>query len=474
MLATLNCGGYSVHDGPPFVYSIISWYGICVVNSSEIPSVKVLEAINPANSGTGEAALAYQGLTAAVERYRPTNPQRSAQVWDSEPGSLDELSKSKQLASEYLIRTSEKVIGSSESNHDLWADRFTLAATELYGEPQEVEAARLVAQEYSMVSQLVGSEGVTQQHVQLLLDAYRPIVEKTSILSDDSVEAEIDYEKTAIRAYGEAIKDEYQPLFDLVEGAERFEFNPEDLRALFNKAIDWLKVNDDQDWGEWEVIFSDSAQLSVSASDRKIKIGSRRESASAVDTKGLIAHELLVHALRAKNGYKTGDKKLATGLPGYLDAEEGLGILAEEAVNGVLPEKAYDRYIDIALALGTLDGVQRTRQEMFQISYARQLIRAEIRGDDWKRLATLTPRVWGHIDRIYRGGRGDNLGTRQAIFTKDIAYYVGYKQMAEYISSQIAQGKSAKEVFNYLSQAKIDPTNPQHTQRLAESNIKPV
>ncbi len=125
--------------------------------------------------------------------------------------------------------------------------------------------------------------------------------------------------------------------------------------------------NNDPEWSEWQVVSTDGTSLSVEASDRKIKIASRRESASPKDARALLAHELLVHALRGKNGYKTGDKKLATGLAGYLDAEEGLGVLAEEAVNGQLPDKAYDRYVDIALALGTVDGVQRTRKEMFEI-----------------------------------------------------------------------------------------------------------
>ena len=442
-----------------------------IVFMSEIPSVKVLEAINPANSGTGEAVLAYNGLAAAVEKYRPTNSQRSTEVWDSELGSLEELSKAKQLASEYLLRTSEKVVDSHAGNCDLWADRFTLAATELYGEPEKAEAACLVTQEYALLLELQGDNGVSQQHVQLLLDTYKPIAETSSSLaSGEAAEIDVDHEKVAIHRYGEAMKEQYQPLFDLVETADKPDFTPQDLQELFTKALDWLKDNDDQDWSEWEAIFNDSTQLSVEATDRKIKIGSRRESASLKDTKGLIAHELLVHALRAKNGYKTGDKKLATGLPGYLDSEEGLGILVEEAVNGELPDKAYDRYVDIALALGTIDGAQRTRRELFQISYARQLVRSQLRGDGKEKLATLAPRVWGHIDRIYRGGRGDTLGTRQAIFTKDIAYYVGYKQMAEYISRQLSNGKSAKEVFAYLSQAKFDPTNSKHIKRLAETS----
>lgn len=432
---------------------------------SEIPSVKVLEAIKPANSGTGEEVLAYNGLAQAVEKYRPTNPARSAEFWDSEEGSLEELSKAKQLASEYFLRTADKVVSSHEGNRDLWADRFTQATVELYGEPEKEEVTRLVRSEYGFLSHLQGQEGISQQHVNYLLDVYKPMLtENTDVETDESA---VEKEKEAIHEYGEAMLAKYKPLFDLVDETGKTEFTASDLQELFGTALEWLKENDDTDWGEWAVVDTDGTSLSVDASNRKIKIASRKESATTQDARRLIAHELLVHALRGKNGYKTGDKKLATGLAGYLDAEEGLGILAEEAVNGELPEKAYDRYVDIALALGSVDGIQRTRKEVFDISFARRLVRGQIKGTVSEAdIPSLERRVWGHVDRIYRGGRGDNLGTRQAIFTKDIAYYVGYKQMAEYISEQLASGKTASEVFEYLSQAKIDPTNPQHVEHL--------
>ena len=432
---------------------------------SEIPSVKVLEAIKPANSATGEEVLAYNGLAQAVEKYRPTNPARSAEFWDSEEGSLEELSKAKQLASEYFLRTADKVVSSHEGNRDLWADRFTQATVELYGEPEKEEVARLVRSEYGFLSHLQGQEGISQQHVNYLLDVYKPMLtENTDVETDESA---VEKEKEAIHEYGEAMLAKYKPLFDLVDETGKTEFTASDLQELFGTALEWLKENDDTDWGEWAVVDTDGTSLSVDASNRKIKIASRKESATTQDARRLIAHELLVHALRGKNGYKTGDKKLATGLAGYLDAEEGLGILAEEAVNGELPEKAYDRYVDIALALGSVDGIQRTRKEVFDISFARRLVRGQIKGTVSEAdIPSLERRVRGHVDRIYRGGRGDNLGTRQAIFTKDIAYYVGYKQMAEYVSEQLASGKTASEVFEYLSQAKFDPTNPQHVEHL--------
>jgi hypothetical protein len=135
---------------------------------SEIPSVKVLEAISPANSGTGEEVLSYKGLSAAIEKYRVTNNARSAGFWDSEEGSLEELSKAKQLASEYFLRTANKVISSHEGNRDLWADRFTQATVELYGEPEKEEATRLVRSEYDLLSQLQGKEGISQRYVSFL------------------------------------------------------------------------------------------------------------------------------------------------------------------------------------------------------------------------------------------------------------------------------------------------------------------
>ena len=435
---------------------------------SDIPTVKVLEAINPINSGTGEEQLHYHDLRSIVDNYRLTNSARWDEVLESEPGSLEELSGARQLASEYLLRTAEGVIESSEENRDLWADRYTKATIELYGEPDSQEAARLLLTEYELLNQLKGNDTVSQPLVNFLLETYKPIIEGANIGEGD--EQKEDTEAESIHQYGQAVIKKYGPLFEIVDRSEKSEFSPSDLEQLFNEVLEWMKENDDPDWNQWRVVITQGTSFSIDATDLKINIASRRESATLQDTRGLIAHEFLVHALRAKNGYKTGNKELGIGLPGFLDAEEGLGILSEEAVNEELPAKAYDRYIDIALALGSIDGVERTRREIFQINFARQVIRSQIKGTFREEdLPSIERRVWGLIvDRIYRGGPGDNLGTKQAIFTKDIAYYVGYKLMARFIKHELDSGKSADEVFQYLSQARFDPTNVQHTKELEE------
>ena len=123
--------------------------------------------------------------------------------------------------------------------------------------------------------------------------------------------------------------------------------------------------------------------------------------------------------------------------------------------------------MDIALALGTIDGVQISRKELFKISLARQTVRAQIKGTfEETQLPSMEKRVWTHIDRIYRGGTGDANGVKQAIFTKDIAYYVGYKKMAEYITAKLASGDSVETIFNFLSQGKFDTNNDKHLEKL--------
>ena len=437
---------------------------------SEIPHVKMPDAISPANSGTGEDLLVYEALTSAVEEYKLTNSERAAEFWNSEKGSLKEIAKAKDLAAEYFLRTAEKVVRSNESNRDLWADRFTQATKELFGEPDKVESARLLGNEYRFLNTLHGNEAVSQQYVDFLLSTYGYIISESgiSLVEEDNDEQE----KEAIQKYGDAMLEKYNPLFDLIDESGKTEFSPKDLKELFDDAIVWLKDNEDSDWGEWATIYTDNTFLAVDVRNRVIKIGSRREVATAIDAKGLIAHELLVHALRGKNGYKTDDKELATGLADRGIAEEGLGILVEEAINGDLPDKAYDRYLDIAIALGSIDGIQRTRQETFDISFARQLIREQFRGTfNEADIPSLKRRVWGHIDRIYRGGPGDSLDTRQAIYTKDIIYYVGYKQMSKYVTEQLTSNRKPSEVLEYLSRGKFDPTKPEHVERLNKSKL---
>lgn len=438
--------------------------------AEKIPSIEILATIAPDNAGTGEAELIYNGLAAKVDEYAEHHRARVNRFWERDVDSIPERGSGRQLAFEFLARTACQVVHSTESNHDLWANRFTEGAIELFGKPDKTEVAQLVRKEYDFLTQLHGAPGISLQHVNFLLDTYRPLLAERT--HNDSVEADRAKEQRAIVQFGTAVRADYQPLFDLVDASGKATFTAEDLHKLFTDALGWLEKHDDTDWGAFKVVTVPGTTVSVDAPNKRVKIASRREAANSKDTKGVLAHELLVHARRAKNGYKTGIRRLATGIAGYTDAEEGLGILMEEAITGELPAKASDRYVDVALALGTLNGEQMSRHELFQISFARQLLRAQFKSNVSETdLSTLRRTVWSHVDRIYRGGKGGD-SSRQAVFTKDIAYYVGYKKMAQFITKQIDAGASASEVFAYLSQAKFDPTDPKHLEMLPQPHIR--
>lgn len=183
--------------------------------------------------------------------------------------------------------------------------------------------------------------------------------------------------------------------------------------------------------------------------------------------KGLFSHEVLVHALRAVNDDRAGGE-FETGLPGYLDADEGLGIFVEYAATGKVPDKIIDRYVDIAYALGMIDGVQHTRQVLLNIAGERAIRRNEL-SDQQKTPEEIETSLYSHVNRIYRGSRGDE---HIGIYTKDIVYYVGFMKIGDFIASELEPGKPIDEIMRYLLSGRFDPSMDSHQQCMAARLIK--
>ena len=429
-----------------------------------IPSVKILESIRPENAGLGENSLSYVNISKAVAEYSLTHADRSSAFWESEAGSIDELSRAHQLAAEYLVRTSMKAISSDRGNDELWAARFTESSKDLYGEPDRSEVISLMLDDFAFYESQLHNRNIDKINLNKLLNYYWGIfrMSVTAEQINNSSEKRMPISEST-KKYGEYLKEKYNYIFDLVDNSEFESYGPDELNDIFSRSLELLSQNDDEAWTEWSAEIKEGTSTSVSASSKKINIASSRSRASKKEVRGLLAHELLTHAIRAKNGFKAEDEKLATGLPQYLDAEEGLGILSEFAVTGDFPERARERYIDIALALGTINGKPLSRIELFNISFSRAQLMNEL-SDEPIELDKLIKTTWTHIDRIYRGGRGDSSTSSQAVFTKDIAYYDGYKKMRDYLDQSIRNGKDIEQIFEYLTLGKFDPTNPVHIQ----------
>lgn len=271
-------------------------------------------------------------------------------------------------------------------------------------------------------------------------------------------DVEVPFKEAAEKA-GEYLNTKYAAVFDALDIDSSTEsIDPNGIADRFEAALAVLADQYDPDWGNWKIERnSEKDSLSVVAETQTIIVGMKRASVQPQQLKALFSHEILVHGLRAVNGRKLSES-LGTGLPGYLDAEEGLGVFIEYAISGKISEKIIDRYVDIAYALGQIDGKEYSRQELIDHAMNRAIARND-KAEDKKTVEDIEKEVYAHVNRIYRGSLGDeSIG----IFTKDISYHKGFVEMGRYMQAQIDNGKSIEEVLDFLLTGKFDPTNMQH------------
>jgi hypothetical protein len=414
----------------------------------KLPSVIVLKPFTPTEvvDEHGER-LVYPNLEEQIGRHALLETAHWDSFLDAEPESPEELKAAQNLASYYLLKTSVALQASRGARRETWADRFTNANEELY----DTELA-MGAWESLFDTEISQAQESTTPAARRLIDAYQSL----GFVPDnkESESTERSPEILPDTSYGEVIKTRYKDVLALIDEET---YDPVKMGELFIKAFDVLAVTEgDEGWREWSVEFVEKDSLSVVSSKKIIRIGINRISESAQDMQQLLAHELLAHALRAQHAEKFHDSRLSTGLPGYLDTEEGLGIVHETLISGKVPAKAADRYMDIGIAKGLL-GRQPTRKELINIVALRFEVR-EPGGKDFEK------RAKAHINRLYRGTLGDESPERHGVFTKDAVYYVGYLKMRDYINSAIESGEAPDAIFDYLMAAKFDPANKAHAE----------
>ncbi|MGV9002070.1 MAG: tyrosine/phenylalanine carboxypeptidase domain-containing protein [Candidatus Saccharimonadaceae bacterium] len=392
-----------------------------IAEKTDIPKVSVLGPITPSVDSARSEKLEYLTLESTAKKHAAFDRKRVTEFWNTEEGSLNEYEAAQQLAMQYMLMGALAL--SKTNNPEIWSKRYTEATSELFGVP-EPEIARKLWQE--------------QQ--------------------SDSVETETGFEDVAEKV-GIYLNEKYAPVFDALDIESSSEpIQPSEIADKFEAALAVLASQYDSDWSNWSVSRNNEKDsLAVSAGSKKIIVGMQRASVTPQQLKALFSHEVLVHGLRGLNGQKV-SKEFGTGLAGYIDAEEGFGVFIEYAISGKVSEKNIDRYVDIAYALGQIDGNEHTRKELVDHALQRATARNEKSGNV-KSNQDVLKEVYAHVNRIYRGSLGnENVG----IFTKDIAYYKGFVDMGRYIQTQIHEGKTVEEVIEHLLQGKFDPTNSLH------------
>lgn len=168
--------------------------------------------------------------------------------------------------------------------------------------------------------------------------------------------------------------------------------------------------------------------------------------------RGLLVHEVMVHARRVEHGRNSGLLLLSIGLDKYWRGEEGVATYYEQRVIGATDYAGFNPYFTAGLAYG-LDrgGVSRTFREVFSILrdyFTLCSNKSDLNPDTLAFLSCV--RVF-KIDPSF-------------VLTRDCVYREGNIAV-----HQLMQGKSLSD--EYLNAGKYDPTNLDHVRCLTELGI---
>jgi hypothetical protein len=231
----------------------------------------------------------------------------------------------------------------------------------------------------------------------------------------------------------------------------------EQLAKRFKEAFIEIGLN------EWEVKISEqkTGGVRVRPRNRYVSIpnsGILRNRANPItehNLKGLLAHEVMVHARRVEHGRNSGLLLLSIGLDKYWRGEEGVATYYEQRVTGASDYAGFSPYFTVGLAYG-LDrgGIRRTFSEVFAVLRDYYTLDAYGKNLDPDTLAFLSCVRVFKVDPSF-------------VLTRDCVYREGNIAV-----HQLLQQKSLGD--EYLNVGKYDPTNDDHVRCLTELGILPT
>ena len=233
-----------------------------------------------------------------------------------------------------------------------------------------------------------------------------------------------------------------------------------DIPRVVRKALVHLKARG------WTATYNGKRRaMAVSSRTKRVESGKRVYKPSRVELEALLLHEVGVHALRSINGSRLHSHLLAFGLPHFLDAEEGLGLLFEQIWLGKAEPtkltKEYVRYLAIAYAEGVLDNSGQVKSFKQTFQFVRDILSIDHSEDGQVNYASQTAsEAYDYTSRLYRGmptGR---------IIRKDMAYLNGSVKLIDYFKDALLD--SSTDFIDRLVQGKYDPTNADHVAYLEE------
>jgi hypothetical protein len=431
-----------------------------------LPAVGLLQAISPDPDRPDNEILTYPSLARAARDSHSLSELLVGTYYAAEAESAAQLAAAQRLAEYELIETAAALQNAQtpERQRQLSA-QFTAASIDLFGAPDATAAAYLLEGLLTELCVLQTNYNVDSKLLDKLLLTYDDILRRSNApheytLLFDEADAEV-----ATQAFGKFLREFYPYALGVFQGNPAQMIDASGIVERFELALAELQAHREDFWKDWKVLVTDDSCLSVNPLERRLVVGSHRAGVELGELEGLFGHEVLVHALRAGNGQYL-SHEFEQGLPGYIDAEEGFACFVEHALSRSAPHKMYDRYLDVSLALGTIDGHSHTRYELFELVHARNLVRAQAAGRKGL-LSDIERESWAHVNRIFRGTLGNDI---VGVFTKDIAYYQGYQKMTAFVIEELQAGTSPRELWSLLTLGKYDPTDALHMFELARNS----
>jgi len=193
----------------------------------------------------------------------------------------------------------------------------------------------------------------------------------------------------------------------------------------------------------------------------------RKRVLTKISLQALLMHEVGVHVIRRENGDASPLALLGVGLDKYLRAEEGLATLAEQLITGTSRYAGETGYFAVAAAMGTLGSplkfadLYKVLNAYYILSIADKQLETEGYYEPEELRMTATDYAWNRSLRTYRGTTGQTPG---AVYTRDIIYLEGNKQMWKLLDSEA-------EIHPDWLVGKYDPTNHSHVSALTGLGI---
>ena len=305
---------------------------------------------------------------------------------------------------------------------------------EIYGEPDRDTYRTLLGKKLANID----SKTLTGRAAELRDELHQ-------MLPDFAIESTAEYFQPSAETveWMKGIVDElYGSLLEHVP-EDKEEFTAEELQQLFTTIIA-------EEFGEsareWKIVIRDATSMNVRTPDKEIIIPTNLKPKKNAEVRKLVVHEIGVHMLRSVIGEQTDAAPLQFGTSSYYDADEGLGVVVEQALEGKYQTRGIPYYILAGAAYHEGMNFRELYEMQWRLSTLDTLKTEDIEED---KLESKQAFAYKSVTRIMRG-------TDDLPWFKDLSYFNGSNEIWKYLEAN--RGDDTQFMF-LLSGGKMDPND---------------